>query len=127
MRRRRRSVGGALAAMTKQGGVDMTTLSGTGSGPQAPAIPLVSVLASAFSAGFAATIIFTLFMWYAGTVIAGFPMDVSQVVAAFLGDNPMLGTMAHYVIGTIAYPVVYVVIRGLLPGPPMLKGALLGI
>jgi uncharacterized membrane protein YagU involved in acid resistance len=94
-----------------------------------PAAQLANVagLVSACAAGFAATLTFTLFMWYGGKAIAGFNMDVSSVLAQFLGENPMLGAMGHYVTGTIAYPIAYLAVRGILPGAAPAKGAVLGV
>lgn len=105
----------------------MVTLADHRRGLSAAQLADVAVLVSTCIAGFLATLIFTLFMWYGGKAIAGFNMDVSSVLAQFLGENPMLGTMGHYVTGTIGYPVAYLVVRGFLPGAAPVKGVIFGV
>jgi hypothetical protein len=77
-------------------------------------------------AGFAATLVFTLVAYYVAPMMTGFHMDVAAYFAGKLGGNSMLGAMLHYIAGTIAFPLGYLVVESRLPGPPMVKGAIGG-
>jgi len=49
-------------------------------------------------------------------------------MGSMMGDNWALGMMAHFVNGTIIFPLIYIfLVYNLLPGSPMLRGALWGV
>lgn len=88
---------------------------------------MATTLAAAITAGFLATLVFTLLMYYGAPILTGFPMDVTQLLTPFFGDNAVLGTMAHYVTGAIGYPAAFLVVRPFLPGPPIIKAVGWGV
>ncbi|MBI1774449.1 MAG: hypothetical protein HYR63_03790 [Proteobacteria bacterium] len=92
----------------------------------APIVSRQGAVAAAIAAGFLATLVFTLLMHYGAPLLTGFPMDVTELLTAFFGDNAVLGTMAHYVTGSIAYPVAYLLVRPYLPASPIVRGLLCG-
>jgi hypothetical protein len=81
----------------------------------------------AMAAGFAATIVFTLATYYAAPLLTGFPLDIGAYFTDKLGGNAMLGAMLHYLAGTIAFPLGYVVIGPVLPGSLPVKGLAYGV
>ena len=52
-------------------------------------------------------------------------MDVAALMAPMLGGSHTVGVIAHFVIGTVVFPIAYLVL-GIrkLPGPAWLRGAL---
>lgn len=85
-------------------------------------------LAAAVAAGFAATVIFTLVAYYLGILLAGFPLDIGAAMSSMLGDNAMLGAMWHYLAGSVAFPVGFLIVGiHIIPGPWWTKGALWGV
>lgn len=80
----------------------------------------------AMAAGFVATIVFTLGAYYAAPLITGFHLDIGTYLTGEPGGNAMLGALLHYLAGTIVFPLGYVAIGPLLPGPPALKGLAYG-
>jgi Family of unknown function (DUF6789) len=81
----------------------------------------------AVSAGFAATVVFTLAAYYAAPLLTGFPLDIGAYLADKLGGNAMLGAMLHYLAGTVVFPLGYVVVGPFLPGWPTIKGLAYGV
>lgn len=79
------------------------------------------------AAGFMATIVFTLAAYYAAPLLTGFPLDIGAYLAGKVGGNAMLGTMLHYLAGTVVFPLGYVVAGPFLPGPPLVKGLAYGV
>jgi hypothetical protein len=82
-------------------------------------------LTRAFIGGFAGTLVFTLMGMFVAPNVIGQPMDVAALVAPMLGGSHTLGVIAHFVIGTIAFPIAYLLFGAdNLPGPGWLRGAL---
>jgi hypothetical protein len=75
--------------------------------------------------GFAGTIVFTLMGFFVAPNVIGQPMDVAALMAPMLGGSHTAGVIAHFVTGTIVFPIVYLIL-GIrrLPGPAWLRGAL---
>ena len=82
----------------------------------------------AIMAGFIATIVLSLLM-VLKTVIGLMPqMNVIKMLARMLGTGPLGGWLAHFVIGSIAWGIGFVVLFRFLPGKaPWLKGAIFAI
>jgi hypothetical protein len=82
-------------------------------------------LTRAFIGGFAGTLVFTLMGMFVAPNVIGQPMDVAALMAPMLGGSHTLGVIAHFVIGTIAFPIAYLLFgANNLPGPGWLRGAL---
>jgi hypothetical protein len=82
-------------------------------------------LTRAFIGGFAGTLVFTLMGMFVAPNVIGQPMDVAALMAPMLGGSHTLGVIAHFVIGTIAFPIAYLLFGAdNLPGPGWLRGAL---
>jgi hypothetical protein len=82
-------------------------------------------LTKAFIGGFAGTAVFTLMGMFVAPNVIGQPMDVAALMAPMLGGSHTLGVIAHFVIGTIAFPIAYLLFgANNLPGPGWLRGAL---
>jgi len=57
--------------------------------------------------------------------VIGQPMDVAALLAPALGGSHTAGVIAHFVAGTVVFPIAYLIlgIRNL-PGPAWLRGAI---
>jgi uncharacterized membrane protein YagU involved in acid resistance len=82
-------------------------------------------LMRALIGGFVGTAIFTLMGEFLAPHVIGQPMDVAALMAPMLGGSHTVGVIAHFVIGTVIFPIAYLVL-GIrkLPGPAWLRGAL---
>jgi hypothetical protein len=82
-------------------------------------------LVRALAGGFLGTVIFTLMGLFVAPNIIGQPMDVAALMAPMLGGSHTAGVMAHFLIGTIVFPIAYLILGiRTLPGPAWLRGAL---
>ena len=82
-------------------------------------------LVRALAGGFAGTLVFTLMGLFLAPNIIGQPMDVAALIAPMLGGSHTAGVIAHFVTGTIVFPIAYLVLGiRTLPGPAWLRGAL---
>jgi hypothetical protein len=84
-----------------------------------------SKLLRALAGGFVGTVLFTLMGMFVAPKVIGQPMDVAALIAPLLGGSHPAGVIAHFVTGTIVFPIAYLVL-GIrwLPGPGWLRGAL---
>ena len=84
-----------------------------------------SKLPRALIGGFIGTALFTLMGMFIAPKVLGQPMDVVALIAPLLGGSHTAGVIAHFVTGTIVFPIAYLVL-GIrwLPGPGWLRGAL---
>ncbi len=82
-------------------------------------------LVRALAGGFAGTFVFTLMGLFLAPNMIGQPMDVAALIAPMLGGSHTAGVIAHFVTGTIVFPITYLIfgIRTL-PGPGWERGAL---
>jgi uncharacterized membrane protein YagU involved in acid resistance len=82
-------------------------------------------LVRALAGGFVGTVIFTLMGKFLAPHVIGQPMDVAALMAPMLGGSHTVGVIAHFAIGTVIFPMAYLVlgIRNL-PGPAWLRGAI---
>jgi hypothetical protein len=82
-------------------------------------------LVRALAGGFVGTVIFTLMGKFLAPHVIGQPMDVAALMAPMLGGSHTVGVIAHFVIGTVIFPIAYLVLGiRMLPGPAWLRGAL---
>ena len=82
-------------------------------------------LIRALAGGFLATVVFTLFGLFVAPNVIGQQMDVAALMAPMLGGSHTAGVIAHFVAGTVVFPIAYLIlgIRNL-PGPAWLRGAI---
>jgi hypothetical protein len=82
-------------------------------------------LVRALVGGFLGTLVFTAMGLFLAPKIIGQPMDVAALMAPMLGGSHTAGVIAHFVTGTVVFPIAYLIfgIRTL-PGPAWLRGAL---
>jgi len=77
--------------------------------------------------GFAGTAAMTMMMYFVAPMM-GLNMDIAAMLAPLVGGSWMAGMIAHFVNGTVIFPLVYVfVLYGVLPGSPVVKGIAWGI
>jgi hypothetical protein len=75
--------------------------------------------------GFVGTVVFTLMGKFMAPQIIGQPMDVAALMAPMLGDSHTTGIIAHFVIGAVVFPLLYLLLAiQRLPGPAWLRGVL---
>lgn len=75
--------------------------------------------------GFVGTVVFTLMGKFMAPQIIGQPMDVAALIAPMLGDSHTTGVIAHFVIGVVVFPLLYLLLGvQRLSGPGWLRGAL---
>ncbi len=94
-------------------------------------IPMQSInlvkdnLVRALIGGFVGTVIFTIMGKFLAPHVIGQPMDVAALIAPMLGGSHLVGVIAHFVVGTVVFPIAYLVAGATrLPGPPWLRGVL---
>ena len=88
--------------------------------------PLVKEkLIRALVGGFVGTLVFTLMGKFLAPHVIGQPMDVAALMAPMLGGSHVVGVIAHFITGTVVFPIAYLIV-GIrkLPGPGWLRGAL---
>ena len=75
--------------------------------------------------GFIGTVVFTLMGKFLAPQVIGQPMDVAVLLAPIFGGSHTAGVIAHFVNGTIVFPIAYLIL-GLryIPGPAWLRGAI---
>jgi hypothetical protein len=84
-----------------------------------------SKLVRALIGGFVGTLLFSLMGKFVAPVMIGQPMDVAVIIAGALGIPLATAAIAHFVVGTVAFPFAYLVI-GIrhLPGPGWMRGGI---
>ena len=82
-------------------------------------------LVRALAGGFVGTAVFTMMGLFMAPHIIGQPMDVAALMAPMLGGSHTVGVIAHFVTGTVVFPIAYLIL-GIrkLPGPAWLRGAI---
>ena len=81
-------------------------------------------LTRALAGGFVGTVVFTLMGLFVAPNVIGQPMDVAALMAPMLGGSHTAGVIAHFVTGTVVFPIAYLVLGiRYLPGPGWLRGA----
>ena len=94
--------------------------------PVAHIEPLVKEkLIPALVGGFVGTAIFTMMGKFLAPHVIGQPMDVAALMAPMLGGSHTAGVIAHFVTGTVVFPIAYLILGyRKLPGPAWMRGAL---
>ena len=78
-------------------------------------------------AGFLGTIVVTCMVIFASPTLIGGPSDIASVLARMLGGTWLAGMAMHFLVGTIALPVIYLaLVNRRLPGGPAVRGAAWG-
>ncbi len=78
--------------------------------------------------GIVGTVVMTLMMYFAAPHMMGKPMDIAHLLADVVGAPWILGMLAHFGLGVVAFPLAYVLfLIDYLPGPPAVRGILWGL
>ena len=82
-------------------------------------------LIKALLGGFIGTIVFTVMGQFIAPHIIGFPMNIGKMIAGMIHSPENVGVMIHFVMGTILFPISYLLLGyNRIPGPSWLKGLL---
>jgi len=85
-------------------------------------------LGKAIVGGLVGTIMISIVMYFVAPMMLGKPMDIAAMLGSMMGNSWTLGFIAHFMMGTLVFPIIYVfVLFGFLPGAPWLKGVLWGL
>lgn len=77
--------------------------------------------------GLVGTLVMTAMMYWVAPLLIGGPMDVAGMLGGMLGVSWATGMILHFVNGVLIFPLVYgLVLYGVLPGGPWMKGATWG-
>ena len=77
--------------------------------------------------GFVGTITITMMMYWVGPMMGLMRMDIAEGLGMTLGIGWTGGLIAHFMNGTIIFPLAYVfVVHRVLPGGPAVKGLVWG-
>ena len=76
---------------------------------------VVSALPLAVVGGFAGTLVFTLMMTFLAPEMLGHPMDIAAVLGKFTGLGKPAGAVMHFVLGSIGFPIGYLIVGPHLP------------
>ena len=77
----------------------------------------------AFIGGFLGTLAFTLMGKFIAPHLIGHSMNVAAIIAHMLGTTDSVGLMMHFMVGSIIFPIGYLLIGyKYLPGPGWLRG-----
>ena len=86
------------------------------------ATDLIGALPRAIIGGLIGTIVFTLMMKFLAPMMIGHPMDIAAVLGTFTGLGTSAGTVMHFLLGAIGFPVGFLIVGPYLPGPMWLRG-----
>lgn len=59
--------------------------------------------------------------------LAGHSIDIATMMSNMLGVSYMVGMVLHFMMGTLLFPFIYVMIYRFLPGAPLMRGIIFGI
>jgi len=77
--------------------------------------------------GFIATLVMTFMMYFLAPMMLGKPMDVAAMLSSMLGGQWWAGMMMHFLLGTVAFPLAYLVaIQPYVAGPGWVRGLVFG-
>lgn len=78
--------------------------------------------------GFLGTAVMTGMMYWVAPLMLPGPMDIAGMLGGMLSVSWTVGMVIHFVNGTVIFSLVYaLVLYGVLPGQPWMKGSLWGI
>jgi hypothetical protein len=82
-------------------------------------------LIRALAGGFLGTVVFTLMGKFVAPMVIGQPMDVAALLAPAIGGSHTAGVIAHFVTGTVVFPIAYLIFAiRYLRGPAWLRGVI---
>lgn len=85
-------------------------------------------LLKAVLGGFVGTFVFTLMGMYLAPIVLGHPMDTAKMLAPVLGGVYALGMLVHFTLGSVVFPVTYLVaVFHRIPGPSIVRGIFMGV
>ncbi len=85
-------------------------------------------LVRAFIGGLLGTAVITLTMYFVSPLVTGGPTDIGAMLGEFLGASWIAGIIAHFVMGTVILPGIYVLLLyPWLKGSPPLRGMTWGL
>jgi uncharacterized membrane protein YagU involved in acid resistance len=85
-------------------------------------------LARAIAGGFLGTLVFSVMGKFGAPIMIGHPMDIAALMAPVLGGSYMAGVIAHFVTGSIVFPVAYMLtFLHWAPGPAAIRGVIFGL
>lgn len=86
-------------------------------------------LPRAMIAGFTATVVLSICMLMKAMMGIMPGLDIAAMLAKMMGapDAPILGWVVHFMIGTIGYGIVFVLLAGRLPGSLVVQGVIVGV
>ena len=83
----------------------------------------ISNIIKALIGGFLGTLAFTLMGKFIAPHLIGHSMNVAAIIAHMLGTSDTVGLMMHFMVGTIVFPIAYLLIGySRLPGSGWLRG-----
>jgi uncharacterized membrane protein YagU involved in acid resistance len=68
--------------------------------------------------------VFTLMMRFLAPEMIGHPMDIAAVLGTFTGLGTPTGAVMHFLLGSLGFAIVYVIVGPYLPGPGWLRGVI---
>jgi hypothetical protein len=69
----------------------------------------------------------SLMMRFVAPIMLGHPMDIAALIGKMMGGGLAIGLAAHLMNGVVIFPAIYaLVVFRMLPGPPVLRGAVWG-
>ena len=78
--------------------------------------------------GFIGTVLLTLMTLFVAPMMTGQKMDMAAKLSEMMGTNPLIGMAMHFLIGSVVFPLIYVlVLFRFLPGAPWTKGLISGV
>jgi uncharacterized membrane protein YagU involved in acid resistance len=83
-----------------------------------------SALPRAITGGLVGTVVFTLMMKFLAPKMIGHPMDIAAVLGTFTGLGTPGGVVMHFLLGTLGFAIVFVIVGPYLPGPGWLRGVI---
>ncbi len=85
-------------------------------------------ITSGLVAGFAATVVLSMMM-FAKTMMGIMPeLDVIRMLSAMMGASALIGWLAHFMIGTLAWGGGFAVLHDKIPGgSALIKGIIFGV
>jgi hypothetical protein len=84
-------------------------------------------LVRSFAGGLAGTVVMSVMMRFVAPLMLGHPMDIAALIGNMMGGSPAIGLVVHLINGVVIFPLIYaVIVFRILPGPPVLRGAMWG-
>jgi uncharacterized membrane protein YagU involved in acid resistance len=79
-------------------------------------------------AGFVATVLLTMMMYFGAPMMIGKPMDIAAHLGAMMGGAWTAGMIVHFILGTVLFPIGFLVlVYRRIAGAAWLKGVVWGI